>query len=102
MEQMIRLTRPGGVVGWHFTVGDILRKRRLLNKFHNRLWPLHWLYDVSTGGPWNLPVSEMKVYPARHAFSLFRTEASPELSICSVDGGAHQWMMLVAIKREEI
>lgn len=100
MEQMIRLARPGGVVALHFTVGDIQPKRRLLNKFRYRIPPLHWAYNVSTGRPWNLPISEMNAYPVRDVLALFRTKASPDFSGWTVDQGGHQGMMLVAIKPE--
>jgi SAM-dependent methyltransferase len=98
MEQMIRLTRPGGVVALHFTVGDIQKRRRVLNAFRYRIPPLHWAYNVSTKRPWNLPMSEMNAYPVRDVLALFRTQASPDFTGWTVNQGGHQGMMLIAIK----
>lgn len=100
MEQLIGLTRPGGVVALHFTVGDIRKRRRLLNQFRYRLPPLHWAYNVSTGRPRNLPLSEMNAYPMPEVLALFRNKAAPAFAGWSVDQNGHQGMMMIAIKSD--
>jgi hypothetical protein len=49
IERLLELTRPGGILAVHFTVGDVDRVRRRLNWFRYRIPPLHWLYNIRAG-----------------------------------------------------
>ncbi len=98
MAQLISLATPGGIVALHFTVGDLNKHRRLLNRIRYRVPPLHWLYNITTGRPWNLPISEMNVYPIEQVLALFRNTTIHPCVSRSYDQNGHQGLMIVAVK----
>lgn len=102
MAQLADLAKPGGVVALHFTVGDLDQRRRWLNRFRYRIPPLHWLYNVTTGRAWNLPISEMNAYPVHEVLALFRQKVSSKFVGWTVNQGGHQGMMLVAVKQGSV
>ena len=92
----IEVLRAGGVVALHFTVGDILPRRRRLNWLRYRLPPLHWAYNVRTGRPWNLPMSEMNAYPMAELLEMLRGRLEQPMLMRSVDNGWHEGIMMIA------
>lgn len=64
IDQLARLTKPGGVFALHVTVGDPRLGRRALNGIRYRMKPVHWLYNVTRGRKWDESITEMHGYDA--------------------------------------
>ncbi len=98
IQRLIAKAKPGGTVALHFTVGDLNKRRRLMNRMRYRLPPLHWAYNVTTGRAWDLPISEMNVYPIAEILALFRKSLHLPFVTRAFDQNGHQGLMIVGRK----
>lgn len=95
IRALLDLLKPGGLFALHMTIGDLNPRRALLNKLRYRIPPLHWLYNLSKGRPWNEPITEMNRYDAAALFDLFRTLADGPVLVRPYDQNRHVGVMIL-------
>jgi len=98
--RLLDLVRPGGLFAIHVTVGDQLRKRRILNQIRYNFRPAHWAYNLLRARPLNEPKTEMGKYDTGAIFDLLRERQCEPVLAYSLDHNRHVGVMFIGRKNE--
>lgn len=95
IEQLLAITKPGGIFVIHTTIGDLVRWRQVANFVRYRVRPAHWLYNLVRRRPISEPITEMNHYDAARLLATCAKASDEPLVTFPLDQDGHVGIIVI-------